>query len=159
MKKVFLFSALLLLVSAGFLAVAQLSLDPVEPTENTEIQAIPVVKTANPVVDLETPGITSVSVLEDRFNFGEVRMGDTARHTFYVLNTGKEPLEFTRAPKPSCGCTLTDYSKEPVEPGKKAFVEVIFPAKKTGIFKKSVTLSMNTEPSQKILSFQGEVIE
>lgn len=157
MKKAILFSALMLCVLLGAWAISPVFVDLDEKSDVPELVA-----DKGPVksVALESKSsITSFSIAEDRHDFGQVEMGDTARKTFYILNTGSQDLKFTQPPKPSCGCTLTDYSKDPVAPGEKAFVEVIYPAKKPGIFRKSVTLRMNTDPAQKILSFSGEVIE
>jgi len=158
MKKLFLLSALLLTFSLGFVAFAQFRADagPLAAGD------VPTASTAAPVVKAVTtapaPSLTTVEFSEETHNFGELALGDTARHKFYILNTGIEDLAFTKTPKPSCGCTLTDYSKDPVAPGQRAFVEVIFPAKKAGVFRKTVTVTTNTEPAVKVIRFQGEVV-
>jgi hypothetical protein len=46
-----------------------------------------------------------------------------------------------------------------VKPGQKGFVIAEFNAASEGIFKKSVTVTMNTEPSITVLNFDGTVIK
>jgi hypothetical protein len=61
--------------------------------------------------------------------------------------------------KPSCGCTASDYTKEPVPPGGEGYVEVVFDSQgRTGTQQKTVTVFANTDPPSHILRFKGEVI-
>lgn len=96
--------------------------------------------------------------IEDSHSFGEVKYEVPASHTFRFKNTGTEALTIEKV-KPSCGCTASDYTREPIQPGEEGFVELTFNAKKIGIFRKSATVTMNTEPSNKVLSISGEVVE
>jgi hypothetical protein len=109
-----------------------------------------------PVIDLP---VTSVEFDQELFDFREIQAGSKVKHRFTFTNTGSEPLKVYNV-KPSCGCTTPDWSKEPVQPGASGYIEVEFDsAGKSGVQKKSVTVTMNTEPRTKVLNFQGEVVE
>lgn len=111
---------------------------------------------AEPVSNLP---LTTVEFMEDNHNFGEIPEGDKVSHTFKFKNTGANPLKVENV-KPSCGCTTPDWSREDVAPGAEGFVTVEFDSKsKQGVQKKSVTVTFaNTDPKNKMLQFQGEVI-
>ena len=103
--------------------------------------------------------LTSVEFMEESHNFGEVPEGDKVSHTFKFKNTGANPLRVNNV-KPSCGCTTPDWSKDDIAPGAEGFVNVEFDSNaKRGVQKKSVTVTFeNTDPKNKILSFNCEVI-
>jgi hypothetical protein len=50
------------------------------------------------------------------FDFGTMQVGDTQKHTFVLRNIGNAPLELI-AGRPSCKCTVSEFSTEPVMPG------------------------------------------
>lgn len=77
---------------------------------------------------------------------------------FEFVNTGSEPLYLSNV-KASCGCTATDYTKEPIKQGEKGYVKATYnPTNRPGQFHKSITVTSNTEPSTSILTIKGEVI-
>lgn len=78
--------------------------------------------------------------------------------TFTFTNTGSSPIALSSV-RASCGCTATDYSKEPVQPGAKGFVKATYnPANRPNKFNKSVTVTANAEPSVTVLRIEGNVI-
>jgi hypothetical protein len=78
--------------------------------------------------------------------------------TFTFTNTGNMPLYLTDV-KASCGCTATDYTKEPVQPGGKGYVKATYnPANRPNKFSKSITVMSNTENPATILRIEGNVI-
>ena len=82
--------------------------------------------------------------------------GDIA-YEFTFKNGGASPLVVTKV-NSSCGCTVPDWTKEPVAPGKTGFIKVTFtPKGRKGVFTKSVTVYSTGTPSNKILTFKGEV--
>lgn len=90
-------------------------------------------------------------------NYGKVKTGAIVKHTFKFKNTGTEPLLLTRV-KASCGCTTPSYSKEPIAPGEEGFIDVSFnTAGKSGIQRKSVTVTSNSQPLNMALRINGEV--
>src|SRR5690606_13667437 len=58
-------------------------------------------------------------------NFGTMHEGESAEYDFEFTNTGKEPLIISHAAG-SCGCTVPDYPREPIQPGQKAVMKVKF---------------------------------
>ena len=79
----------------------------------------------------------------------------TATYTF--TNTGSTPLYVTNV-RASCGCTATDYTKEPIQPGAKGYVKATYnPRNRPGKFNKSVTVTTNTEKPTTLLRIEGVV--
>jgi len=104
------------------------------------------------------PRKTTVKFLATEHDFGQVLEGDKVVHVYEVLNTGKENL-LLQSVKPSCGCTTPKYDKQPIRPGKKGSIEVVFNTKgRTGKQRKTIHVVTNTEPPNTVLSFYGEVI-
>lgn len=63
---------------------------------------------------------------ETEYDFGRIREADgTVFHDFYFMNTGDQPLQI-RSVLVSCGCTSSEWSKESVKPGEKAFIRVSY---------------------------------
>jgi len=92
-------------------------------------------------------------------NFGEFKeeAGPQAA-TFNFTNTGSKPLYITNV-RASCGCTATDYTKEPIQPGGKGYVKATYnPRNRPGKFNKSVTVTTNTENPTTLLRIEGTVI-
>ena len=53
----------------------------------------------------------------ETIDLGKVKQGVPATAVFTVTNVGKEPLIIEQA-NPTCGCTISNYTKEPIAPGK-----------------------------------------
>lgn len=91
-------------------------------------------------------------------DFGKIKKGTPQTTAFTYTNTGKAPLTVTDV-KGSCGCTVTDYTKETVAPGKTGEVKATYNAANVGPFTKTVTVTSNVEGGPVILTIKGEVIE
>ena len=92
------------------------------------------------------------------FDFGKIKVGVPVSHEFTFTNTGSVPLIITSV-KASCGCTVTSYSKDPVQTNAQGFVKATFNAASKGQFTKTVTIQANTEEGNVLLTIRGEVIE
>jgi hypothetical protein len=91
-------------------------------------------------------------------DFGTIKEGDPAEFTYSFKNTGEAPLIISEV-KPSCGCTVPDYSKDPVSAGESGFVKVTFDSNgKKDLVTKTVTVTANTEPKQMTLKFKAMII-
>ena len=95
---------------------------------------------------------------ETEHDFGKIKKGVPQTATFTYTNTGKSPLTVTDA-KASCGCTVPEYTKDPVAPGKTGTIKATYNAANPGTFLKSVTITSNVEGGPQILTIKGEVVE
>ncbi|MDA0196512.1 MAG: DUF1573 domain-containing protein [Bacteroidetes bacterium] len=83
--------------------------------------------------------------VETTHDFGEVLEADgPITNKFEFTNTGNAPLIINNV-KASCGCTTPAWTKEPVMPGQKGFIQAQYnPINRPGSFRKSLTISSNT---------------
>ncbi len=95
----------------------------------------------------------------DTHDFGDIKEdGGKVTHNFSFTNTGNQPLVITNV-RPSCGCTSSDYTKEPVMPGQKGFVSATFnPQSRPNKFSKSIAITTNSTPPSSTLRIIGNVI-
>ncbi|MBC7554712.1 MAG: DUF1573 domain-containing protein [Taibaiella sp.] len=76
-------------------------------------------------------------------DFGKVKKGPVAEHTFEFVNTGKEPL-IVQDVTPSCSCTKVDWDKQPILPGQKGHITLgVKTSELSGVFNKSVYIRSN----------------
>lgn len=84
--------------------------------------------------------------------------GDSVKQTFSfrIKNAGTEPLIIYDL-KTSCGCTATEYSKEPVQPGKQTKIKVTYDGKgrQPGAFSKTVAVYTSAKNGLKKLEIKG----
>ncbi len=100
-----------------------------------------------PAIDFET---------ED-FDFGTINEGQVVEHTYTFKNTGEAPLIIQNA-QPSCGCTVPDWSKEPIPVGGTGFVKASFDSNgKPNMQNKTITVTTNAWPTTKIIRFKAMV--
>ena len=97
-----------------------------------------------------------VSWEQQTVDFGEIPQNIPVTAEYKVTNSGKSPLIITSV-QASCGCTATDYPKEPVQPGETAVVKATFNAKAVGTFSKTVTVFTNTTEGRSTLILKGKV--
>jgi hypothetical protein len=91
-------------------------------------------------------------------DFGKIEQGKPVIHEFTFTNNGSTPLVISNV-KGSCGCTVTDYTKDPVAPGKKGVVKATFNAAAIGTFNKSIRVTANVEGATETLFIKGEVVK
>jgi hypothetical protein len=90
-------------------------------------------------------------------DFGTIKQGEVITVEYDFTNAGKTPLIISNAAG-SCGCTVADFPREPLAPGKSASVKVQFSsAGKEGHQEKSVTLTTNSDRGTHFLYIKGEV--
>lgn len=94
----------------------------------------------------------------ETFEFGKIIQGEKVTHSFKFTNTGKSDLVISAA-NASCGCTVPTYSKNPVKPGEKGQIDVVFDSEgKKGQTTKKITVMANTNPNYKSLTITGEIM-
>lgn len=93
------------------------------------------------------------------YNFGTINEGDKVSHEYAFTNTGKTPLIISQA-LASCGCTVPEYPKEPIAPGKGGVIKVVFNSTaKFGKQNKAITITSNAVPSTTTLYLIGDIKE
>ncbi|MDR2652855.1 MAG: DUF1573 domain-containing protein [Prevotellaceae bacterium] len=91
-------------------------------------------------------------------NFGtNLLSGGNLTHRFEFTNTGDVPVTIQNV-KASCGCTTPDWTKEPVAPGEKGFVDATYRVA-VGNFSKTLTVTSNGDPQTIILTISGSVVK
>jgi len=105
----------------------------------------------------DTVNVAKIVFEEHVHEFGTVNEGDVVEHTFNFKNTGKIPLVISNA-RSTCGCTVPQWPKDPIEAGGSGNIKVKFDTKgKKGNQKKPVTITANTYPQKTIVHVQGQV--
>ena len=80
--------------------------------------------------------------------------------TFTFTTVGESPLIINQAVA-SCGCTVPEYTKTPIQPGEKGEIKVTYngTGKFPGHFKKSITVRTNGAVEMTRLYIEGEMTE
>lgn len=91
------------------------------------------------------------------FDFGKIAQGEKVNHEFKFKNTGKTPLIISNATA-TCGCTVPEFPKEPVLPGKEGVIKVTFNSEgKEGMQDKVITVNSNANPATSSVHLVGDV--
>jgi hypothetical protein len=100
-----------------------------------------------------------IAFAEKEFNFGTFAEASGAvTHDFKFSNQGKAPLILSEV-NASCGCTVTEWPREPILPGKSGVIKVTFdPLRQSGTFTKSIQISSNADVPSVTLVIRGVVI-
>ena len=91
-------------------------------------------------------------------DFGKIKAGVPVTYQFGFSNTGMVPLIISSV-KASCGCTVTAYTRDPIDKGATGFVSARYDAAKAGKFSKTVSVYANTVEGMVQLTIKGEVVE
>ncbi|MBN9351244.1 MAG: DUF1573 domain-containing protein [Chitinophagaceae bacterium] len=101
---------------------------------------------------------TTIKMIDSVFNFGKIKDGEKVVFSFRFENTGAQPLIIASA-SPTCGCTVADKPDQPVAPGERGFIKVVFDSKgRVGPVHKEVGIISNAEPQMPNLVLTGEVV-
>lgn len=91
------------------------------------------------------------------YDFGKITEGEKVSFDYEFTNVGKTPLIIKEAIA-TCGCTVPEPPKDPIAPGAKSKIKVVFSsAGKEGLQDKVVTITANTIPAQTQVHLIGEV--
>ena len=84
-----------------------------------------------------------ITFAESTKNFGDITQGDVVEHTFAFENTGSQPLIISNV-LVTCGCTATNWPRDPIAAGKSSEITVKFDSKgKNGAQNKIITVVSN----------------
>ena len=111
---------------------------------------------SNPNSSEELPAI---EFKKNTHDFGKIVQGEKVEFAFPFKNIGDGDLIIANV-VPSCGCTVPTFPKEPIKPGKKEYIKVVFDSKgRKGRFSKDVTVFANTVPNSVKLFIKGLIVE
>lgn len=102
---------------------------------------------------VKEPEITFESMTHD---YGNITQGDNGTCNFVFKNTGKADLILTNC-RASCGCTVPEWPKEPIAPGKKATIKVTYNTQRIGAINKTITVESNAVNNRVVLNIKGNV--
>mgnify|MGYP003556227635 CR=1 FL=1 len=128
---------------------------------NAAMNVTPGADPAAAATPVPTGPLTSIKFDQDTYDWGKVMDGDKVTHVFKFKNTGNEPLIISNA-KGSCGCTVPEWPKDAIAPGKSGEIKVVFDSKGKGAVggkedTKRVTITANTDPAETYLNIKGKV--
>lgn len=90
-------------------------------------------------------------------DYGDIKYDGDPYCEFIFTNEGNDTLKILNA-KGSCGCTVPEWPKDPILPGKSGVIKVKYDTKRPGEINKSVTITSNAvnEPT-KVIRIKGMV--
>ncbi len=94
---------------------------------------------------------------KETIDFGKIKQSIPAKGTFTVTNISSVPLIIEQA-NPTCGCTISDYTKEPIAPGKNGVINATYNAANAGHFEKHLTVKFAGIDELKSITFTGDVL-
>ncbi len=89
-------------------------------------------------------------------DYGSIVFGADGSVDFVFTNEGKNPLVITNVAS-TCGCTVPTWPKEPVEPGEKDTITVVYNTNLAGPFNKTIVVYSNANNSPVRISIMGKV--
>lgn len=90
-------------------------------------------------------------------DYGTIKPNADGNRIFTVKNTGDKPLIISSV-KPSCGCTASEWTKEPILPGKTGTIKVHYNTANQGNFLKSIEVFSNDSVnSRSVINIKGNV--
>ena len=95
---------------------------------------------------------------KEEHDFGTLLQGEVVTYSFHFTNTGNVPLIISDVGS-SCGCTVGDYPREPIAPGKTGDIKVTYNSSgHHGFQSRVLTVMSNTNPAKTVLRIKGKVL-
>ncbi len=136
-------SMLTLLTLSGCSTAKKTVKTPAKSAKTTAVkkEKLPEITFDNPVID-----------------FGKVVKGESRTHDFAFRNSGDAPLLIEIAT--GCSCTTIDYPTQPILPGERGVIHIVFDSthKKLGTVSVDIDVIANTKPLVTTATFNAEVI-
>ncbi len=113
---------------------------------------------AEVTIETASEDLPKIEFETDFHDFGTIKQGEKVEYSFPFINSGKADLLILQA-SGSCGCTIPEYSKEPIKSKEKGYLKVLFDSKgKEGIVEKEVNILTNGIPNQHKLKIKVTVL-
>lgn len=92
-------------------------------------------------------------------DFGKFNENVKQSAIFTFTNTGDEPLVIQQV-MTTCGCTIADYTKNPIPVGKKGQIKISYngKGKQKGYFRKVITVRSNATNAMTRIYISGEMM-
>ncbi len=117
-----------------------------------------IMRPTNEEIPVSAQEPTQMTFTEMEHDFGTIKQGEKVMHVFTFKNTGEHDLKIARA-MGSCGCTVPEFPKEPIAPGKTGKMKVSFNSKgKSGPQHKTVTVYANVPNEVVVLNITAKVL-
>lgn len=105
----------------------------------------------------ESQKMPRITFETDMHDFGQLMAGENISYSFKFTNTGNADLVISGCDA-SCGCTVADYPRERIAPGKTGYITVSFKSQgMSGYQVKEVTVASNTQPARTKLRISATV--
>jgi hypothetical protein len=101
--------------------------------------------------------VSGIAWISTTIDFGKIEQGKPVSAEFEFKNPTMVPLIISSV-RPTCGCTIADYPKEPIQPSKSGKIAVTFNAASSGVFTKTIMVTSNAAEGNTALVIKGEVI-
>ncbi len=159
MNRILKQSALIILLAvAGYSCKSKTGPGVTQPTANETRPDSNVAK----MPQADSANFTTIQWEDSTFrDLKKIKRGDSAVMKYSFVNTGTKPLLISGV-EPSCGCTVPEWPKEPVMPGKKGTIKAVFhtQVQPVATHMKQIFVNANTKPhTGHILSFKAEVTD
>lgn len=107
----------------------------------------------------DTANYTSIQWLDTLQDLGTINSGDVKELKFRCVNTGTKNLVLGNVTA-GCGCTVADYSKDPIAPGKEGWVTAKFNSKKQcdDVTKHIMVPSNASNDTLRTLAFKAHIV-
>ena len=90
-------------------------------------------------------------------DYGEIEEDSNGSYSFTFRNTGEEPIIVNRV-RSTCGCTIPEWPKRPIEPGESGAIAVKYNTSQRGSFLKTIYVYSTAANSPVKLQIKGKVI-
>ncbi len=115
------------------------------------------VKNPKSAEGMHSTNMPVITFSKTEHDFGQLIQGEKVSCVFKFTNTGDADLVLVKV-SASCGCTASDYSRDPIKPGEESKIEVTFDSgHQKGIQNKTITVLTNTKPQSTVLRIKAQV--
>ncbi|HAJ99929.1 MAG TPA: hypothetical protein DCM62_07880 [Bacteroidales bacterium] len=105
-----------------------------------------------------TEGMPEITFEKSQHDFGKITSGEVVAYSFSFTNTGNAPLLILDTHS-GCVCTVGEYPNQPIAPGGKGTIEVIYnSAGRSGLQIQIIRVITNTAQQETILQVAAEVL-
>jgi len=90
-------------------------------------------------------------------DYGQIEKGSDGLWTFECKNIGAYPIVINKV-RSTCGCTVPEWTKEPIEPGATGEITIKYNTALTGTFLKSLFVYSSAANSPVKIQVKGKVV-